>query len=183
MVAQDKLYTIGDLLQMPDDGKRYEQIRGVIVEMTGSDDLQTVVAGWLLCVLGDFVEAYNLGWVTGADGVHYLAPGLGRSPDVGLISKQRLPPPLPTDAIPLTPDLAVEVVSPNDRATEVRDKVNLFLTNGTKMVWVIYPDLERADVFVADDQSVSVAADGNLDGGTLIPGFSISLQRLFQGLK
>jgi Uma2 family endonuclease len=78
---------------------------------------------------------HNLGYVTAPDGGFKLASGRVRQPDTAYISKQRQPS-IP-DNFEIAPDLAVEVVSPNE---DVLKKVDEYLESGTHVVWVIYPN-------------------------------------------
>jgi len=88
--------------------------------------------------LGSFVDAQQLGQVFG-DGIGYDLPnGSTLMPDVSFVSIDRL---LPLDSpLDLSPDLAVEVVSPSNTFTEMRRKIEMYLTNGSVRVWVVYPD-------------------------------------------
>ncbi len=85
----------------------------------------------------------------------------------------------PQKYIPFAPDLAVEVVSPGDSASETRDKVDLYRAAGTRLIWVIYPSLRKVDVYLPDGTSYQVAEEGTLDGGDVLPGLQIPVSRLF----
>ena len=74
------------------------------------------------------------------------------------------------------PDLAVEVLSPDDRPREVRDKVADWLSAGTLLVWVVDPIKETARVYRADGSESEIGADGALDGETVLPGFVCELR-------
>lgn len=78
----------------------------------------------------------------------------------------------------LAPDLAVEIVSPNDSLTMVEDKVQVYLSNGTQLVWVINPKLRRVTVHRADGTIAAVRAEGALDGETVLPGFTCALAEI-----
>lgn len=183
MSVQEKLYTADDLWNMPGNGKRYELVRGVIVEMAGTGGKHTAIAANVVRHLGNFVYDNGLGTVTGADGAYILAEDLVRIPDAAFISKTRLPPPIPEKFIPMAPDLAVEVVSPGDGAKEVRDKVLEYLQHGTRIVWVIYPEAKNADVYTGLNNWRLIDKDGALDGGEVLPGFTLPLDGLFKNLE
>ncbi len=103
-----------------------------------------------------------------------------RAPDAAFISKARLATiTQPDKFLPFPPDLAVEVVSPGDTATEIQDKVNLYLEAGTRLVWVIYPDLRQAVVHRANRTAQTILYEGVLDGEDVLPGLSIALSDLF----
>jgi Uma2 family endonuclease len=85
---------------------------------------------------------------------------------------------LPDGYIPFAPDLAIEVVSPNDDAEELEKKIGEYLKYGTRMVWVFYPNLERVVVHTPKG-SFPIEADGILDGGDVLPGFKLPLRDIF----
>lgn len=81
----------------------------------------------------------------------------------------------------LIPDLVIEIVSVNDTNKEVREKVNRYLENGVPFVWVVDPRYRRVTIYRADGDPVTVLKDTDtLDGGDLIPGFSIDVAKLFE---
>jgi Uma2 family endonuclease len=164
--------------------KRYELVNGALIDMGGSGGRQAILALRIARYLDVFVDDNNLGYVTGADGAYIIArdPDTVRIPDAAFISKARMPLPMPVKFIPLAPDLAVEVVSPGDTAMEVRAKVLEYLRGVTRLVWVIYPETQSADVYSGLDQWRVVDLAGALDGGEVLPGFSLPLVRLFKGV-
>lgn len=103
------------------------------------------------------------------------APDTVRGPDIAFISSARLPDPRPVGCAALTPDLAVEVVSPTDRAGEVLAKVADWLNAGTRLVWVIDPERQIARAYRADGSLALVTADESLDGEDVVQGFSCLL--------
>ncbi len=76
------------------------------------------------------------------------------------------------------PDLAVEIISPSDSMTMVEDKIEIYLKNGTQLVWVMNPKLRRATVHRADGTIAVVRADGALDGESVLPGFTCALTEI-----
>jgi Uma2 family endonuclease len=79
---------------------------------------------------------------------------------------------------PGTPDLAVEVLSPNDRASEVEAKVRHWLRSGTRMVMVVDPETQTATVHTSTT-TVRLSANDALDGGDVVPGWKLPLRELF----
>jgi Uma2 family endonuclease len=185
MTVQEKLYTADDLWAMPGEGKRYELVKGEIIEMAGTGGVHTVLEARMARLLGNFVDEHDLGYVTGASGAYRLSsdPDTVRIPDAAFIGKARMPSPLPEKFIPAAPDLAVEIVSPGDSALEIREKVLEYLQAGTRLVWVIYPEVQSADVFTAVNAWHVVDKNGALEGGEVLPGFSLPLQTVFQNVK
>lgn len=105
-----------------------------------------------------------------------------RRPDVAFVPFSRWPreQPIPHGrAWEVLPDLCVEVVSPTDRAEEVRQKVVEYFAVGVRLVWVIYPVLQLADVYEAADRVRVLGRADALDGGPVLPGFRLALADLF----
>jgi Uma2 family endonuclease len=135
-------------------------------------------------VIGDFVDAHQLGYTTAAETGYILFKNPNgkdtvRAPDVGFVAAHRLPEGLPDGYIPFAPDLAVEIVSPTDTAEDIHEKVTDYLKYGTRLVWVYYPKSKTAVVHMPG-KTYPVAADGLLDGGDVLPGFKMSLHDLFE---
>ncbi|MEO8394955.1 MAG: Uma2 family endonuclease, partial [Chloroflexota bacterium] len=100
------------------------------------------------------------------------------APDVGFISKQRLPQGLPKGYIPVAPDLAVEVVSPGDRADEIDQKVVLYLRYGTRLIWMVYPKTKTVIAHTANGiQRFDI--NDTLEGGDVLPGFKMAIREIF----
>ncbi len=85
----------------------------------------------------------------------------------------------PEKYVPFAPDLAVEVVSPNDTAPEIREKVDLYLDAGTRLVWVLYPDSRKVIAHFPNGTSRAFSESDTLDGGDVLPGLRISVTKLF----
>jgi Uma2 family endonuclease len=98
--------------------------------------------------------------------------------DVGFIRAARVPSPLPRGYADFVPDLAVEVLSPDDRAGEVLAKVSDWLSASCRLVWVIDPDRRMARVYRADGSESLVSADATLDGEDVLPGFMCRVEDL-----
>ncbi len=160
-----------------------ELVDGVLVEKP-MGYRESLLAGALLAFLREFVVPRNLGLVTGADGLMRLFSGLVRIPDVAFASWDRLPKrQVPTDPIPdLAPDLAVEVLSKANTPEEMRRKRGEYFASGVRLVWLIDPDARTVTVFTAPEQSKEVNEDQILDGGDVLPGFTLALRELFAEL-
>ena len=177
--------TVDDLLAIPDDGYTYEVVEGVLVRMAGSGDQASGLAARLLAHLLVFVETHRLGRVTGADGV-YRFPGAetGLVPDVGFYIAERRSLILDkTKHIPLAPDLAVEVASPDQPPRSLAAKARRYLGAGARLVWVVWPQSEHIDVWRAGVLTGAVRAltvNDSLDGEDVIPGFSYPVAELFR---
>ena len=182
MVQQASLVTAADLLNLTDDQYRYELVRGELrkVVPAGADHGQRTSR--LDRYLGLIVDEHNLGETFVGDTGFILAtdPDTVRAPDLAFVRKERLPPgELPLGYLRLAPDLAVEVVSPSETAEDVQEKVDDYLRAGTRQVWTVFRKTRSVVIHFANG-STSVLREGdNLDGGDLIPGFSLPVARLF----
>lgn len=125
----------------------------------------------------DFLRRNPIGHITGADGEYDVPDGNTLIPDVGYISKERQAK-LDTDAIPFSPDLAIEIQSKTDRKRTMRLKAERYLQNGSKMVWLVFLD-KTAEVYTPDDDVVTLSIDDVLSGGDVLPDLTIPLKEIF----
>ncbi len=138
----------------------------------------------LASILRGFVRPRNLGLVTGEAGMMRLMAGLVRIPDVAFVSWTRLPNRrVPTEPIPdLAPDLAVEVLSAGNTPGEMARKRQDYFSSGVQIVWQVDPNTRTVEVFTTPDQSTMLHEAQTLEGGTVLPGFTLPLQELFTEL-
>jgi Uma2 family endonuclease len=158
----------------------YELVDGVLVEKTVGF-YESYLAALLAGHLCTFVMERRLGIVAGADGPMRLAAGLVRMPDASYVSWDRLPDrQLPQAPIPdLVPDLAVEVLSEGNTQKEMDRKLRDYFTAGARLVWYVHPEDHTVEVFTGPDTSTVLREGQTLDGGAVLPGFTLSLQQLF----
>ncbi|MEO8084956.1 MAG: Uma2 family endonuclease, partial [Ardenticatenales bacterium] len=160
-------------------------VKGEYIEMAPASGGHGIVAGNALIKIGIFVENHpHLGRIFAAETGFILArnPDTVRGPDAAFLSYPRAN--LAPDGagfIEGPPDLAVEVVSPNDTEREVAAKVADYLAAGTPLVWVIRPKHRTITVHRGDAADVRVLGEGDmLDGGGVLPGFTVEVGRLFE---
>lgn len=175
--------TVEDLLHWPgDDGYRYELVEGVLVRVAGSGDLATTIGATIVAVLKAYVRPRHVGRVTGADGVYkFIGAETGLLPDAGFYVAARSA--LVTDRtkpIPFAPDLAVEVASPSQTQEDLDAKAVLYISGGTRLVWVVWPQDERIDVWRPGDRVPMALRGGDmLDGEDVIPGLRHPVDDIF----
>lgn len=182
MALREKLYTAEeffDFASLPEnEDKRLELDDGAIVEMAESSPLNTVTAARISYFLNAFVIPRNLGYVTGADGGFKLGEKRVRQPDVGFISKARAPK-LPR-RFGIAPDLAVELVSPDE---DIFKKAREYLHAGTRMVWAVYTDEKVVHVMRLDEDgglhSKPVDIHMTLNGSDVLPGITLPVKDIF----
>jgi Uma2 family endonuclease len=178
------LLTAEDFLQMPDvPGKRFELVRGELVEMSAATAKHGDIAALIYEVVRAFVRLHGLGRVY-FDGVGYIVArdlDIVRVPDVSFVARSRIPETgVPDTHWPFAPDLAVEVVSTHDRAVDVYEKVREYLDAGTQLVWVAWPRTRSVTAHAADGSIRELGPDGDLDGGDVLPGFRVRVGDLFE---
>jgi Uma2 family endonuclease len=147
--------------------------------------------GWvqsnLAALLIPFVNANALGKVFN-DGVGFVLnalPRTVRNPDTSFVRAERLSGgDLPTRGfIAMAPDLAVEILSPDESASDLEEKLDDYRATGTPLIWVIDPD-RRTVAIISDDEPARWLREGDtLDGGRVIEGFSCPVSSLFEGLS
>ncbi len=175
------LYTPEDLLAMP-DGKNYELVDGRLVERnTGAES--SWIGGRMHVRLSNFCDEHQLGYVWPADNSYQCfdhAPRMVRRADVSFIRAGRLAGgELPEGHVRIPPDLAIEVVSPNDLAAELDEKIEDYLRAGVGLIWVIHPESRTASVYRRDGSVSRLHQDEELSGEEVIPGFHCEVRSLF----
>ena len=174
--------TAGELAELPDDNFRYELVRGELRRMAPAGSEHGASAMKLGGRLVVYVDENDLGVVFAAETGFQLteSPDSVRAPDVAFVSRERIP----ADGIPKgywkgAPDLAVEVVSPNDRLYEIDEKIDQYLAAGTRMVCVVYSK-RRTVTLHRPDRAPQVLTDGDtLDLDEVVPGFRMPVSKIF----
>ncbi len=144
--------------------------------------------GIIELAIGEALRAYNrvhkLGKVTSPSAMHQLVPDLVRLPDVALAFWRRYPGGrVPTSPVPfVVPDLAVEVLSPSNTRREMERKRAEYFAAGTQLVWMVDTKNRTVAVYTSPEKFVVLSESETLDGGTLLPGFTLSLKELFAEL-
>jgi Uma2 family endonuclease len=179
MALHQKQYMLAEFhafAELPERKNRlYELIKEEIVEK-GASFTPSRIAIRIGRFIGNFADA--VGYVTGADGAYILSDEDEFMPDVGYISKARLPSE-PERQVHGPPDLAVEVKSPTDTKRELRLKAEDYIRYGTKMVWLVFPDDQRIEVYLPGQDVRDLDINGVVDGGEVLPGFTLPVRDIF----
>jgi len=182
MTIDSKLMTADELLNLPDDGMQHELVQGELRTMPpgGLDhgDRSSVFDG----SLGLYVRTRKLGRVyTNEPGFRLTTdPDTVRAPDVAFIRSERLRETgVPRGYFHGAPDLAVEVISPNDLYTEVDEKVAEWLEHGTRLVFVVNPRRRTVAVHRPGQPIRTLGMDDTLSGEDVVPGWSLAVRDLF----
>jgi Uma2 family endonuclease len=170
-----------DLIELHErDGRLYELVDGTLVEKAMGFD-ESIVGALLLAALVNHLKTHDLGKIVGADAMMRLFPGLVRLPDVAFISWGRYPKKkrrrgeIPTVA----PDLVVEVLSKGNTRKEMARKLEEYFKAGVRLVWYVDPSKRTVTAYTAVDRSTVLREDQTLDGGDVLPGFSLSIRDWF----
>lgn len=165
------------LLNGPDQG-RCELVRGELIRMNPPGSAHGRIIMRIAGPMHAFVEQHGLGAVYGAETGFLLErnPDTVRAADVAFVRRDRVPPLEFAGYIKGAPDLVVEVLSPGDRATDVKAKVWAWLNAGAALVWVVDPKNRLISVHHAADQAAIDCDAGVIDAAPVLPGFSLDLQ-------
>jgi Uma2 family endonuclease len=166
------------------DEPLYEVVRGRRVELPPMGVYANHIAFLLTLKLENFARAHALGWIN-IELLFVLDEGENtrRRPDVAFVSYQRWPRSKPIPEVGdwvVVPDLAIEVVSPNDRAEDLFIKIREYFEADVRAVWVIYPRERVVHVFESFTQIRVLLRSDTLEGGTILPGFQLPLSTLFE---
>ena len=181
MTAQaTKRITAEELIEMGDIG-RCELIYGDLIMMSPAGFGHGEIALRIGRLLGNFVEEHDLGVVLAAE-TGYLVetdPDLVRAPDASFVRKDRLPKAAWNKFFPGVPDLAVEVLSPDDSRRQVAEKVNMWLAHGTVCVWVVDPGVKTIVVNHTGREPLPLTRADELSNEPLLPGFVLKVSKVF----
>jgi len=162
----------------------YEVVDGRVVEKLKMGAFQVHSASILFRILGQFAWTRKLGCVE-SEMLFLLDAnaGLKRRPDLAFVSYERWPKKrrIPrTPAWDVVPDLAIEVVSPSNLASDVVVKVGDYFRAGVRRVWVIYPVEEQVYVYESPALARILGRADRLEDEAVLPGFSLPLSELFE---
>lgn len=184
MTTVTRPITAEELLALPDDGKRRELVRGELRELTPAGSEHGYLALRIASRLERFVDENNLGRTYTAETGFKVAtdPDTVRAPDAAFVSRERV------EAagriagyFPGAPDLAVEVVSPNDRHSDVVEKSLSWLASGCRMVVVADPERKVVTVY-RSRKDIRIITEGEaLDGADVVSGWKLPVSEIFAG--
>jgi Uma2 family endonuclease len=172
--------TAEQLARLPDDDCRYELVQGRLRRMSPVGGVHGVVVVRLAAAMAAWVAEHGLGLVMTETGfVLTRDPDTVRAPDLAFVRASRIPTTgVPTGYWTGAPDLAVEVLSPDDRRPDVRERVRDYQRNGARLVWVLDP-ATREGIVYRTRSDIPVRVEDILDGEDVLPGFRCPLPELF----
>lgn len=181
MAVQHKLYTVEEFEQIADAPENrdrlLELIDGEIAEKMPTEEHGTIVIN-LSSSLWNWNTIQRLGRV-GTEVRHRSSSDNrnARLPDVSFHSAKR--PLVKRGSVPDLPDLAVEVQSPDDTIKEMRETARWYLANGSKMVWLVFPEQRIIEVYTLSEELILTEND-TLTGGDVLPGFTLPVRDVFR---
>ena len=178
-MATKTLLTLEQFERLPDDDVRHELDEGELLTLSPALRRHGRLQVTISSLLDAFVRANSLGEIVVEVGfVLSRHPATVRAPDIAFIRSGR--PPTATRFEDGPPDLAVEIVSPSDTASDMIRKVNQYLRAGARAVWVVYPEVKQVHVFEPAGAIRVLEADQILSAPGLLPGFSVPVRVLFE---
>jgi len=162
--------------------ERCELVAGELRMMSPSGWRHAEVISILDFLLTQHVRQHRLGKTFGAEGGFLLSrnPDTVRGADWAFVARENLPGQKPMQAFwPGPPDMAVEVLSPSDRAGAVREKNEAWLAAGVKLLWVVDPEHETVTIYRSPADVIVKTGEDTLDGGDILPGFRCRVAEIF----
>ncbi len=190
-------YTIEDFLKLP-SGKRYGLIEGRLIQfaMSGTGDEHGRISGELFFRLYGFVKQHKLGFVYPQETAFDLTPadfkpvkgkrgrpkGTSLCPDIGFVRADRLQP-VTKGAVPVAPDLAIEILSGSQETGKGREEIDLktqkYLDAGVPLIWIINALNRTVEIYQAEAGPETRRGEQELDAGDVVPGFKVQVSELF----
>jgi Uma2 family endonuclease len=182
MSESTRLVTAEELARLPDNGYRYELVDGRLIRMSPVSFDHGRIVVRLAARLYGFLQNQPVGVVVTDVGFKLASnPDTVRGPDIAFLKNERVPSRGKRGFFKGAPDLVIEVLSPEDRPGETREKVAGYLARGVPLVVVIDPDDKTARMFRPDAAAVALGSEADvLDLSDVIPGFHCHLREIFE---
>ena len=181
-VETKKEWTADEFFHSP-LSQNHELVEGELVKTMPAGFIHGIVAHRVGRLVGNFVEDNNLGEVVAAETGFILGEKTFRGADAAFIGNENLQKHgYPQGFFPTAPDIAVEVASPSNSSEELMEKVSLYLQNGSRLVWIIYPKTKIITVFRLNNVISLLRENDTLDGEDVLPNFQLPLEKLFGNL-
>ena len=177
-VATKKVWTDEELMRIKHEGK-VELVDGEVKLMTPAGAEQGAISMDLATRLNNYVRRHKLGRIFDAQTGFRPFENL-RAPDISFVIKEKLPEKLPKGFLRVAPDLAVEVLGPEERVSDYEDKVAEYLSWGVRLIWLVDPNTETVTVVRANGKREVLKGSDVLTGEEVIPGFKIKVRKIFE---
>lgn len=184
LYAAKRVWTEADLEALPENGYLHEVVDGELIMSPKNNFQHENICSRLFFALEAFNRAHKLGVVLGSRAGFWMRNRNCRAPDISFIPKARL---LQFGFNPSTqkffsgaPDLAVEILSPNNTSPEMNERLRDFFSSGTQIAWIIHPDEQFAEVCHSPIDRKILGSGGCLEGEHLLPEFQFPIANLFK---
>jgi Uma2 family endonuclease len=178
-VGTRTLITVAEFEKLPDDGNLHELDEGELIVMPPPGLRHGIVQAAVSEVLRQAARKARGGIVVTEAGFR-LAADVVQAPDVAFIAEERRNQAPTTGYCEFGPDLAVEILSPEDNAARLQRKINRYLAAGTSIVWVLDPDATTVNIYEKSGAFRTLNALDQIDAPSLLPGFSVQVSKLFE---
>ncbi len=182
MATTTRLMTVEDLERDGAPEGRWELINGELVEMAPASEDHGAYGAAIIVFVGSYVVGQKLGRIYNSE-TGFVVSGdspMVRMPDVAFVHYDHLPADRDRSRlVRAAPDFAVEVISPSDRPGAVLAKVMMWLDAGVRLVWLVDPELRTVTVFAPEAPPRTHTIDQTLDGGDVLPGFTLPVRGIF----
>jgi Uma2 family endonuclease len=172
-----------DWVHRPENADRwFELVRGKVIELPAPTKPHGVVCGNVAWLLGNYTFQQGQGYVASNDSGVILErdPDTVRGPDVAVYEDASTFAELHPKYGEVPPRLAVEVLSPNDRADRVSRKITDYLGNGVALVWLIDPEARTVTVYRPTTGPRLLEENQELTGEDVLPGFRCQVAEFFR---
>ena len=180
MVTKTRM-TLAEFLALPEEKPYLEFVDGEVVQKAMPTESHGVLVAELIRLLGNHLREARAGRV--ATEVRHVSRALDWVflPDVSVTLGDRQPS-QSSEPVDVTPDFAIEVLSPDDRPGRLFERVDLYLRSGVKLLWLVDPETKSIMVYRPGDPQVAVRS-GTLRAEPVLPGFSLDVGELFAELS
>ena len=177
-----KMNTAEQLAQLPDDGNRYELVDGVLTMMSPAGGRHGRIAGRIFKLLVNYVDDHKLGVVFAAETGFLIStgPDTVRAPDAAFVCREKMEQ-LGDDTgfLPFAPELAVEVVSPNDSFAAIENKAFSWLDAGTQLVLIVEPESATVHAYRSRSNIKVLNSSDTIDADDVVAGWTVRVEELF----
>lgn len=182
-IERTRHLTLEQFLARRDTKPASEYVDGKVYRKAMPNEIHGFIQFMMSAILAQFIMPRQLGRPGSEVRFNFGPAGDVRSyvPDLSFIVAQRAPLDgrLMGGSFRGAPDLAIEILSPNDRAGRLRRKVKFYLANGVRLLWVIDPKKLLVTVYTPPDSRQVLTINDTLGGGDVLPGFSVPVAEIF----
>ncbi|HYG76204.1 MAG TPA: Uma2 family endonuclease [Planctomycetota bacterium] len=183
MQSTAKKWTEAELMALPKDGHKYELVNGELEMSPAGTFGHGDVIMHLSIVLGSWVRKNKLGELFDGQSGFWMKSGNLRSPDISFIGRERIGQLDKSQGFLSTaPELAIEVLSPNDTNKLIAEKMEDYFASGCRLAWVVNPLNKTVAIYHAPTPDRLLRGDDRLEGEDVVPGFSIAVHEIFEPL-